>query len=607
MRASVSVGLALVFASLAPARGEDAVSTSVGALAQALERWPARPVSGMVQMGLYLVRLSDGKATLIAAEPEPHLRLMGTPAWSNDGKTILFTAKGGNPNAPIFRMKTISLSNGRPVVHDLGKGGMADLSPDGERILFFDRKFDEKDPGGICMMRKDGTRRELLGPFGEPIIATYMYGRPRWSPDGRSFLVSTLMPQCQLSIVGVDAASSGPVVLGGRQIRAVPTWVGPGEILASLWPVQGNQWEIALLDVTIPARASIKEIWWTQKDETITWPTYAVYHAPTNRVAFCGVKGNFGDSLYIFERGKEDSLKRVEKEGSESEICDLAFSPDGRYLLFCSTRGSETRIPRGRAHSARVPAITGIKIDGDLADWPAAMPRYPIDHLDQTYPTISPGDRQHAFLATSANLSACFMVGYDPREQLVHLAVIVRDDKLVIGNTSPWDTDSIEVYLDGTRSEGRNNFPALVPYNESFDPGDMPVQLYAAIPGKGRVYGIKKSAGVERGEENPTLAFGDIKKTRTKMAFRREGDVTIYEWSLQPFDHFPDEPTRLEPGVRIGFDLRVCDRDAALKNPGGPQEPESNRTAIVSWAPPFQLSKQTFPGALGELVLDRAP
>ena len=38
---------------------------------------------------------------------------------------------------------------------------------------------------------------------------------------------------------------------------------------------------------------------------------------------------------------------------------------------------------------------------------------------------------------------------------------------------------------------------------------------------------------------NPLLMAGDLKTTKTRMAFRREGDVTTYEWAIQVFDKYP--------------------------------------------------------------------
>ena len=74
------------------------------------------------------------------------------------------------------------------------------------------------------------------------------------------------------------------------------------------------------------------------------------------------------------------------------------------------------------------------------------------------------GGLQDADLSTSPDLSAAFSVGYDPKEQVIYLAVIVRDDKLIVGNTSHLDTDAVEVYVDGAHDDLSIPFPAKEPW-----------------------------------------------------------------------------------------------------------------------------------------------
>jgi hypothetical protein len=304
----------------------------------------------------------------------------------------------------------------------------------------------------------------------------------------------------------------------------------------------------------------------------------------------------------------QEAPKRLEQHGFDKEIRDLTFSPDGRYVLFSSDRREGGPIDGHRPQSVDAPVLSGIAIDGDLKDWPAAMPRYPIQNM-QIFPAFNgTGRREHAFLTTSPDLSASFSVGYDPKEQVMYLAVIVRDDQLIAGNTSSWDTDSVEVYLDGLHSETRRRVPDQPDWTDMMDAGEAPVLQYIGIPGKGPVYGVRKSAAIERsGEDNPILMFGDIKKTKTRMAFRREGDVTTYEWALQAFDHYPDKPTKLRPGVQIGFDVVVTDKDKAAQSPLARNEPEEEKQAWVCWGPPWRAMKVFDAANLGEIVLGRTP
>ena len=78
-----------------------------------------------------------------------------------------------------------------------------------------------------------------------------------------------------------------------------------------------------------------------------------------------------------------------------------------------------------RAHRGRVALafpLEQITADGELSDWPADLPRYPI--LLPEY-----GDYPHG----PADYEGYFRVGYNLSEQVLYLAVEVRDESAVIG------------------------------------------------------------------------------------------------------------------------------------------------------------------------------
>jgi hypothetical protein len=257
-----------------------------------------------------------------------------------------------------------------------------------------------------------------------------------------------------------------------------------------------------------------------------------------------------------------------------------------------------------RDASVDAPVLQWIQIDGDLSDWPAAMPRHSIRNL---LPGGAHGTGEEVDLTTSPDLSAVFMVGYDPRKQVVYLAVIVRDDELVVGHKTYLDTDALEVYIDGLHGERAIPRPQKPePWYEHVSLSDLPVQQYVAIPGKGPVYGMSPPT-------NPALVAGDVRKTRTRVATRRKGDITTYEWAIQVFDRYPDQPTKLGPGKRIGFDLSVVDKDVPappeadfLPTPGEPlEEPLDARVAWIYWGPRWRGMKVLNAGNLGEIVLGK--
>jgi hypothetical protein len=107
----------------------------------------------------------------------------------------------------------------------------------------------------------------------------------------------------------------------------------------------------------------------------------------------------------------------------------------------------------------------------------------------------------------------------------------------------------------------------------------------------------------EPGDCSPRKTAGGLKKTKTRMADTRKGDVTTYEWAFQVFDQSPDKPTKFESGKRTGFDVAVAGKDVPATSSGGYDGPMSDRTAWIDWGPFWRGIKVLDAGSLGELIL----
>jgi hypothetical protein len=261
-------------------------------------------------------------------------------------------------------------------------------------------------------------------------------------------------------------------------------------------------------------------------------------------------------------------------------------------LAVSATATAGTQDGRAERPSVGAPALEGIAIDGDLSDWPDSMTIHSLDklfHYDGMRQRFE--DLERTDLVEPDDLSAAFAVGYSPEEQLLYVAVIVRDETLIASSTSHLTTDAVELFVDGLRGDRR------VSHREGIELPEIPVQQYIAIPGDGPVYGLPEP-------HNPVLTGGDVKKTGTRMAFRREGDITTYEWAIQVFDRYPDEPTRLEPGKRIGFDVAVADEDMKDGEVSPDGATQGNRLDWIYWGPQWNGVKHLNANLLGELILE---
>jgi RNA polymerase sigma factor (sigma-70 family) len=240
--------------------------------------------------------------------------------------------------------------------------------------------------------------------------------------------------------------------------------------------------------------------------------------------------------------------------------------------------------PARRAPHALAFPLAGLTIDGRLDDWPANLTRYPIrnrlrDNKDYDIRETAPADDPAAF----------FMTGYNLERGLIYMAVVVHDKDLVVDNKDVIHTDSVEIYIDGLMSDRVYGDSQTPHANSGLSASHLPVVQYVAIPGVGPAY-------ANAGGGNPALMYGKISKSSTRMRYRREGDVTTYEWAVQAFDHYPDHPTQLKRGKSLGLEVAIVDRD-----------PDRSRPYFYTWGAPPVGFKGFDAGQLGELTLEGDP
>ncbi|MDR3620312.1 MAG: sugar-binding protein [Paludisphaera borealis] len=267
-----------------------------------------------------------------------------------------------------------------------------------------------------------------------------------------------------------------------------------------------------------------------------------------------------------------------------------------------SRKNQQTKVEAGTADLVRtfpIPSRNGgavayamplknMTIDGKLDDWPADAERLPIKNLLNYPARYGLNGLDKVELSDNPNLSASFLAGYSKESGVIYLAIIVRDDKHIVDFESPFKTDSVEIFIDGKRSDIKIPAPED-PWEEHIDASQMPVLQYVGVAGNGAAYANKEGT-------NYTLKYGKIANTKTRMAYQTTGDLTVYEWAIQAFDQYPDSPTVLKPGKRIGLDIAVVDND------GG-----DSPSAWMCWGPLPNYFKGFNSSNLGDLILGEAP
>jgi len=305
----------------------DEPSAVVARFVEALRKRPAPLPPAKDELGLYLMDLDKGHAILIAGAVDTERGYCGSPSWSPDGRRIYFDTSPGFGRFSETRLQMYELTERGVTLTSPGLGSCPTASPDGKKLAY------RLNPGAAPNVKPGIYITTMDGPDFQRVADN---GFPKWSPDGKQLLTISFANPCELSLVTVANGDAVAVQLADHRIYSVPSWVQEGMLTALVRSNKTQKFVVALVDVSDPGKAKVKEALWQRGDGLTVEPLYPVYSPAAGRGAFVGREPK-GQALYVLEAGK--APRRLEpKRPLDPKLASLALSPDGKYLLFCGDR-----------------------------------------------------------------------------------------------------------------------------------------------------------------------------------------------------------------------------------------------------------------------------
>ncbi|MBM4463567.1 MAG: hypothetical protein FJ012_09620 [Chloroflexi bacterium] len=228
----------------------------------------------------------------------------------------------------------------------IGTGYGPSWSPDGSKILFYQR--------GIYMMDPDGSHRTAVLPIpdtAEPL----KFGNNAWSPDGKRIVYA--VASCIFTL-GVDGTN--PTKVWGEpspmERTSAPSWSPDGSEIAFTWQIAGSGIYVVDIDGSNETRLSPEGV----DDYLPAWSPDG------SKIAFVSRRdGNW--EIYVMNADGSNPTRLTETTDAGEGY--PAWSPDGTQIAFISNRDGRRNIYIMNADGSNVTRLTKSSIVKSNPSW----------------------------------------------------------------------------------------------------------------------------------------------------------------------------------------------------------------------------------------------